>query len=281
MSIERLQRPSREEFEKHYLRTGTPVVITGAMDEWPAMKRWTNEYLRSRAGERSIRVSTAHRGVHFKGGDKIIDYSSMKLGDYIDLVTGQQVSDGRLYATVVPIQRALPELWEDVSFPPYFNREECPSPNMWFGPGNNVSPLHYDSTHNILTQVRGSKRVTLYPPREIGRLYPFAFSSHSMHISQVNMVEPDHSRFPEFQKAERLEFVLEQGEMLFIPLFWWHALAGIGENISINYWWRTPMVDYLRHPRQTSRGLGGLVVNSARSLLRLRQAKPQPERNPS
>ena len=266
MAIERLNRPTRQEFEERFLRPQKPVVITGAMDHWPALKHWSNDYLRERAGTRAVRVSTAHRGVHFKGANQILDYSSMSLAEYIELISSRQIADGRLYATVIPIQKTLPELWGDVAFPEYFDREACASPNMWFGPGSNVSPLHYDSTHNFLTQIRGRKRVLLYHPREISRLYPFSFRERSLHISQVNLVEPDHARFPEFQKADRMEVFLEPGEMLFIPLFWWHGVFGIEENLSINYWWNTPLSAYLRYPRQTVRGVGGLVAEGGRAL---------------
>jgi len=266
MSIERLCRPTRDEFEKRFLRPQRPVVITGAMDDWLPLKQWSNEYMKARAGERTIRVSTAHRGVHFKGANQVLDYSSMKLSEYIDLISSQEISDGRLYATVVPIQKTLPELWPDVAFPPYLDRETCASPNMWFGPGKNVSPLHYDVAHNFLTQIRGRKRILLFHPKEVDRLYPFSFWHHSQHISQVNMVEPDHERFPKFKTVERLELMLEPGEMLFIPLFWWHAVFGLEENLSINYWWRTPVSAYLSYPRQVARGMGGMMVNSARAL---------------
>ena len=267
MSIERLRRPSREEFEERFLRPQKPVIITGAMDQWPALTRWSNDYMSERAGARPVRISMAHQGVHFKGANQILDHSNMSLAEYIKLITSQQISDGRLYAAIIPIQKALPELWPDVAFPEYFNREECSSTNMWFGPGSNVSPLHYDSMHNFLTQIRGRKRVLLFHPDEIRRLYPFAFHHRSLHISQVNMVAPDHARFPEFQKAAHTELILEPGEMLFIPVFWWHGVFGIEENLSINYWWRTPMKAYLRYPRQTARGVVGLLAESGRSLM--------------
>jgi len=275
VSIERLHRPTRAEFEERFLRPQKPVIITGAMDSWPVLNRWSNEYLRERAGTRSLRISMAHRGIHFKGANQILDPTVMSLGEYIDLISSQRISDGRLYAAIIPIEQALPELWSDVRFPEYFDRKLSTSTNMWFGPGSNVSPLHYDSMHNFLTQVRGRKRVVLFPPGEIRRLYPFAFHQRSLHISQVNMVEPDHARFPEFQKAARMELVLEPGEMLFIPVFWWHGVSGMGENLSINYWWSTPVSAYLSHPRQTARGLVGLFAESARALLQ-RTQKPSP-----
>ena len=40
--------------------------------------------------------------------------------------------------------------------------------------------------------------------------------------------------------------------MLFIPLYWWHAVWGIDQNMSINYWWRARPANLLQHPRQTA-----------------------------
>ena len=40
--------------------------------------------------------------------------------------------------------------------------------------------------------------------------------------------------------------------MLFIPVYWWHAVWGIDQNMSINYWWRARPANLLQNPRQTA-----------------------------
>ena len=37
-TIERIRPPSKKEFEAKYVRRSRPVIITGLMDEWPALK---------------------------------------------------------------------------------------------------------------------------------------------------------------------------------------------------------------------------------------------------
>jgi lysine-specific demethylase 8 len=183
----------------------------------------------------------------------------MKLAEYIDLLAGGAISDGQLYAGVLPIRTALPELWPDVRFPPFVDEDKYRTVNFWFGPGNNFTPLHYDAADNFLAQIRGRKQVILCPPREIARCYPFPlsyaanpFSYAANHFSQVNVVSPDLTRFPGWAHADRAVLELGPGDMLFIPVYWWHAVWGIDPNMSINYWWRARPAKLLRHPRQTA-----------------------------
>jgi hypothetical protein len=47
----------------------------------------------------------------------------------------------------------------------------------------------------------------------------------------------DLSRF----NARCFEAIIEPGDVLFIPAFWWHHVTSIDVAISINYWWRPPL----------------------------------------
>ena len=43
--VPRVERPSRQEFEERFHFPQRPVIISGAMEGWPALERWTNDYL--------------------------------------------------------------------------------------------------------------------------------------------------------------------------------------------------------------------------------------------
>jgi hypothetical protein len=252
--VPRIERPSRREFEERFLFPQRPVIISGAMDGWPARERWTNDYLTEKVGARTVRPHKRKAHAVFDDPKKgLNDTPPMKLAEYIDLLAGAAISDGQLYAAVLPIRTTLPELWPDVRFPPFVDEDKYRQVNFWFGPGNNFTPLHYDAANNFLTQIRGRKQVILCPPREIARLYPLPFSYAVNHFSQVNVLSPDLTRFPAWADADRALLELGPGDMLFIPVYWWHAVWGIEQNMSINYWWRARLVNLLQHPRQTAR----------------------------
>lgn len=46
--------------------------------------------------------------------------------------------------------------------------------NLWIGRAGNVTKLHYDAYQNLLAQVRGQKRVYLFPPSQLSALYPYS-----------------------------------------------------------------------------------------------------------
>jgi ribosomal protein L16 Arg81 hydroxylase len=248
--VPRVERPSRREFEERFLFPQRPVIISGAMEGWPVRERWTNDYLTEKVGARNVDIRNPKK--------KIVNAPPMKLAEYIDLLARGAISDGQLYASNVPIRSALPELWPDVRFPPFVDEDKYSDVNLWFGPGNNFTPLHYDPGNNFLTQVRGRKQMILCPPREITRLYPFPFSyadnpySYAAnHVSQVDVLSPDLTRFPGWAHADRALLELGPGDMLFIPVYWWHAVWGIDQNMSVNYWWGARPGNLLQHPRQT------------------------------
>eukprot|EP00976_Prorocentrum_cordatum_P006299 126153-Prorocentrum_minimum.AAC.1 len=66
----------------------------------------------------------------------------------------------------------------------------------------------------------------LYAPEMSPYLYPRHNMVYAM-VSQVDVHAVDHSRFPLFRRAFPVEVTLEEGETLFLPTGWWHAVDGL------------------------------------------------------
>jgi lysine-specific demethylase 8 len=273
--VPRVERPSRREFEERFFFPQRPVIISGAMEGWPARELWTNDYLLEKVGDRTIEFWTkAHQFFDDPKKDpaQVGRRAPMKLAEYIDMLADTGISDGNIYAAMLQIKTDLPELWPDVRFPPFVDEDKYRLVNFWFGPGNTFTPLHYDIANNLLAQIRGRKQLLLCPPSEITRLYPFPFSYWANRFSQVNVLSPDLTRFPGWARTDRALVELRPGEMLFIPLYWWHAVSGIDQNIAINYWWRPRLANLLQNPRQTAawtaKKFSGRYTERARGLAR-------------
>lgn len=132
--------------------------------------------------------------------------------------------------------------------------ESEPEINAWFGPENTISSLHFDPKDNLLAQVYfqfifglyyyftlfqiyGSKQIILFCPEDSKYLYPYE-STLLSNTSQVDPISPNLEKFPEFSLTTPYKCLLNEGEMLYIPLKWWHHVIAIEKSFSVNFWWK-------------------------------------------
>ena len=251
-AIERIDRPTPEEFKKNFFSCKKPVIITGKMENWKALSSWTPDYLNSVLGDKEVDVNVSQNQVFIgdlKNGFALLR-NKMKFADFINLLLEpNKPTDKYYYLQQQPIPIVFPDLLEDIQIPEYFDPKLSLPPHLWVGGSDNISPLHYDATNNLLAQVRGRKRLLLFEPKQTTSLYPFPAHSKLAHLSQINIDQPDLNKFPKFQETKYLECILEPGEILFIPPFWWHQVYSLEQlNISVNFWWKIHFKEFFTYP---------------------------------
>lgn len=67
----------------------------------------------------------------------------------------------------------------------------------------------------------------MYPPWEWGHLYPFPRIHPRWHKSQVSFDRPDLSKVPKYKEAKAWKVLLEPGEVLYVPPYWWHHVQSV------------------------------------------------------
>ncbi len=236
-AIERIERPTPAVFLREYVQTGKPVILRNGLGSCKA-STWTPEYLRSVVGHRKLPVATSSRRHVFSytTDGSAFGYRELDFATALGLL--QQSSDVSYYVMQIPVHLKLPELTADIELPPLVSSSELRSTNLWVSAADTLTPLHFDSSNNLLAQVYGSKRVTLYAPEHSSAMYPYAPWTSHPHVSEVDFKSPDPQRFPLFTRAAATTAILEAGDVLFLPAFWWHAVETLALSISLNFWWR-------------------------------------------
>eukprot|EP00434_Breviolum_minutum_P010022 symbB.v1.2.008839.t1/scaffold550.1/size188255/3 len=117
---------------------------------------------------------------------------------------------------------------------------------LFVGPNESLSPVHYDQYDNIYLQVQGEKRFLLFDPRCAEGLYPFPVSHPYDEYGMVDLEHPDLQSFPKLRSVcqHRGQVAsVKKGEAIFIPTHWWHHVQGRsdgqgadGWSISVNFW---------------------------------------------
>lgn len=130
----------------------------------------------------------------------------------------------------------LPLEWDARFRLPGLPAEAFSAGQLWFGRQSRQSPvtqLHCDLDHSFLAQVMGSKRVRLYSPAQEQELYAFD-TFNSFRPCHVDIGAPDLDRHPRFANARGIDVVIEPGDLLVIPIGWFHGIWALDHVLSIS-----------------------------------------------
>jgi hypothetical protein len=267
--VGRVQSLPDREMQRNYLNQGKPVVVAGGASTWPAA-RWTPEVLRAKAGSAKVlthRSDTPYFGLDEKHGGPKLKEEEMTLDAFVSTAFAPPSNNIYYYLQRASIPDRLPALLDDLRMPVGVDPKKIYLINLWFGPANNITRLHYDVPNNFLVHLYGRKRITLFAPQDTARLYPFRTKAYNM--SQTDIDKPDFERFPKLAEAQPYEAEIGPGDMLYIPPYWWHQVYSLEIGISANYWWMPRISQYFA-PQ-----LPDVFVDVARAVMQ-RVTHPQP-----
>lgn len=231
--VPRRHQLSREEFLDAYYSAGRPVIITGMMEDWPAMTKWGLDYFKERCGDREVEIQFGRDTDAQYELRKTAHRKTMLFGDYIELVRNAGRSND-FYMTAYnegQNRKALDELWQDiVQIPAYLSSTGSTQGFLWFGPPGTITPFHHDLTNNFMAQVLGRKRVLLMPACEIGHVY-----NHEHCFTHVDGRQIDLERYPLMGDVQVLSCTLNPGEVLFLPVGCWHFVEGLDMSVTVSF----------------------------------------------
>ena len=245
-----------------------PVILRGYAAHWPLV----------RAGQVSARAAADYL-LRFDRGRPVTGYvGDAAIGGrfhYDETVTGLNFQTQTL-----PLDAFMARLLDEADGPgdapalymgstdldaylPGFRRENDlvpsdglfdlhpPLASIWIG-NRTTASAHYDMANNAAICAVGRRRFTLFPPDQIGNLYPgpLAPTPGGQVVSMVDFARPDLDRYPRFADAmaQAVMAELEPGDLLVYPALWWHHVEALEVfNILVNYWWNAAP-DYLDTP---------------------------------
>ncbi|XP_066250308.1 hypoxia-inducible factor 1-alpha inhibitor-like [Euwallacea similis] len=242
-----------------------PVVITDSNVIKSAKERWTPEYLEENLGcsGHTVFLSKNHKFKYFDEAKMLtrsntngIEFipptrkTRMKIVEFMKKLREWKPGNDRLYLqqplnnTVGPcLVRDFVEFdWEYITKKHNkHNWGPLTSNLLLISQEGNVTPCHYDEQQNFFGQVHGYKRCILFPPRDFECLYPHPVHHPHDRQSMVDFDRPDHIRFPKFKEVKGCETVVEPGDVLYIPIYWWHHVESLmrgGPTVSVNFWYK-------------------------------------------
>jgi hypothetical protein len=223
--------PADAFFRDHYARH-RPVILTGLIDHWPAMARWSVAYFETKAGAAEIEAQTGRESdpayeIEFERHKTRVPFRTLLARLRDDRAT----NDFYITANNTDANRtALAWLWDDIGdLPGYLTPGGAGNGFFWMGPRGTVTPFHHDLTNNLLIQIRGTKRITLVPSWATPRMANFR------HCYSAYSGPEAFAALPVEQRPETSACTLGPGEALFIPVGWWHHVIGLETTIGLSF----------------------------------------------
>lgn len=174
----------------HFVERSQPVILTGCVQHWPAITRWSHDYLRDTLGSRPVHVARTPDGLadavtrtHLSGAAHFAKAheAPMPFCEFVDAIESPlHANEGcngaarravhycshqnsSLEAEFEPIwgdvERSLP--WADEAF----GRSPAAC-NFWMGEDAARTTVHADLFDNLYIVVSGVKHFSLLPPQD-------------------------------------------------------------------------------------------------------------------
>ena len=247
-SIDSLNQLSRSEFiERYFMKK--PVIVRNNQ-----IPQWNLQHLISKAGDAEVNVNMYDKEPSDYARVSLL---SMTLKAFCQHLVARNVLRARGGSKQKPIylfndpscvmahnkkqpefhvgwgqqvNEKLTPLWDDITIPNFIDENSFAFAMLILGSSENATQYHYDWGGNAkcIIQISGRKQVRLFAPSEAHHFNLYsAFSTNKQIKNQTT------GRLSiEASNAHGFEALLEPGDVLYWPSFWFHEVQNKGSDIN-------------------------------------------------
>ncbi|KAF2472160.1 Clavaminate synthase-like protein [Lindgomyces ingoldianus] len=248
-----------------------PAILPGRFRSIPAISKWFTPYPSKKGDSGFHELNVSYLTQH---GDTIVpleltQVSSSPSNDLqissferfeaplsllLSYIKSTQDSSTNLYLAQCSLDNLPVDLQADLPTPSLISvmgRGDIYGSSLWLGQPPTRTPLHRDPNPNVFVQLAGKKVIRLMKPDAGNWLYERlrVGDGHANMRGDEMMVGTEMERLEAAvwrdegvvdKYVKGWEAELGSGDLLYIPLGWWHAVRGIGKGIngSANWWFR-------------------------------------------
>jgi cupin-like protein len=242
-----------------------PVIFAGAARDFRAYGKWTPAFFAERYGEAIVPYVD-----HFKDRGGELEYATLR-----EVIN--RLDNGTLkYAKFSGLLHEHPELCEDFDWD--VNKRLLPDgtflSSMQFflgGPGTRTM-THCAISLNVFVQLFGTKRWLIFPPSLTPAVHPVLDRAPYFRSSDF-FEEPDPLVDARYRKYPGYECVLEAGDVLYNPPYYWHHVSNPTASIGVSFKYQNPWVSLRTAPWMFFMSILATNPNIVSGFIRARRGK--------
>jgi ribosomal protein L16 Arg81 hydroxylase len=230
LKIDEVENISVEDFKRNYLIPQKPLLIKGGIFKGtPAESKWTVDFFQKEMGDLVVDIydneKIKGKTTALTGGDL-----KMKFGEFLNIIKENKPTTLRMF--LFNGFKHKPDLRNDFPKPAIF--KGMPNIGFLFFGGNSTSVrMHFDIDYSnvLMTQIKGRKKVILISPEYNSLLYKIPFNTFSL----VDFDSIDYEKFPAMKYVKGYEFMMDDGDSLFMPSAYWHFNIYVDGGYALSY----------------------------------------------
>lgn len=224
-----------KDFADQYYKKNRPVVLRGFGRDFPAVKKWTPDYLKERWGELNVTLND-NRGLLSE--KETPDFRTITLKTFLE---GMQKGVSRYirFSSLIKEEKSMRDDFDFETYKRLLGRKmKGEDPHLFIGPEGLFTPTHCAMANNLFLQVYGEKKWQIISPEYTRYLLPevsrkFYFFS--------NVIPEDLLLGESSENSPAVfEVKLYPGDLLFNPPYYWHRVTNVTDTISLAYRFTTP-----------------------------------------
>lgn len=240
-SIDIIDSITPKEFRKKYLRQNKPVIIRGGAKDWPAVGKWDLDFFSKNFGDEvQPNIPTSGEEIFAKkqSGEKVDYY---KLSDLQD-----SANKDKFYANFSPLVHKYKSLRDELKLDWLRQLQDKYSSLMMYqlfmGAKGKKTDLHSEISSNLFVMISGVKKWAMCSP-QYNEFLEIPISREPCFHSPVNFIEKTHLDIA--QKINYFEFDLYEGDILFVPPYFWHQVVNETQSVGLAIKWHNP-ISYMK-----------------------------------
>lgn len=230
--------PSWDNFLSTYYAYHKPVIIRGKLNS--DYKKITIDYLMKNNDNCMVEIQKGRtKNENFERNGYSL---KNKIGflDFLNKVQNQNIEND-LYMTAnnnsnpnnVKVKNNILKEIMNKHVPPWnYLTSDYSESFLWIGGKNTKTPFHHDLTNNLFIQLHGEKEFTMVPYEH--RI--FIYNNIHVYTDMKDNVY-DHEKyldkFPKLKNLKSVTFRVKAGDILFIPIGWFHKVRSLSNSISL------------------------------------------------
>lgn len=159
------------------------------------------------------------------------------------------------------------------------------TPMLWISHPGVVAQTHYDTQHNFFLQIFGTKKFVIFSPDTEMYTFPNIHRSYRQSQAILSGGRPEDivNKFPRISQALGLKVTMKEGDLLYIPPYWYHRVEShtLGVSLSVlspslieaalseAYWLSVPFGKFVNSTKSRTTAASlylELVLNETKSL---------------